>query len=149
MADGITFNFDDLDRLAADLESVPKNIGPFLESAIKFTSVRIKRGAARKVGRRRHFKQAAAAIDFDVKHFKGFGAEVVQSEIGYNKDKVVGEGKWRTPGNLGNIIEFGAPGSTNSLTPGNELVTTLHEEEADFVSGIEKAVDDAHKKAGL
>jgi hypothetical protein len=141
MADGITFNFDDLDRLAADLESVPKNIGPFLESAIKFTSVRIKRGAARKVGRRRHFKQAAAAIDFDVKHFKGFGVEIVQSEIGYNKDKDVGQ--------LGNLVEFGAPGSPNALTPGNELVTTLHEEEADFIRGIERAVDDAHKKAGL
>jgi hypothetical protein len=141
MADGITFNFDDLNRLAADLESVPKNIGPFLESAIKFTSVRIKRGAARKVSRRRHFKQAAAAIDFDVKHFKGFGAEVVQSEIGYNKDK--------DPGRLGNLVEFGAPGSPNALTPGSELVTTLHEEEADFIRGIERAVDDAHKKAGL
>jgi hypothetical protein len=141
VADGITFNFDDLDRLAADLESVPKNIGPFLESAIKFTSVRIKRGAARKVGRRRHFKQAAAAIDFDVKHFKGFGAEVVQSEIGYNKDK--------DPGRLGNLVEFGAPNSPNALTPGGELVTTLHEEEADFIRGIERAVDDAHKKAGL
>jgi hypothetical protein len=141
MADGITFNFDDLDRLAADLESVPKNIGPFLESAVKFTSVRIKRGAARKVGRRRHFKQAAAAIDFDVKHFKGFGAEVIQSEIGYNKDK--------DEGRLGNLVEYGAPGSPNALTPGNELVTTLHEEEPDFVSGIEKAVDDSLRKAGL
>jgi hypothetical protein len=146
MADGLTFNFDDLDRLAADLESVPKNIGPFLESAVKFTSVRIKRGAARKVGRRRHFKQAAAAIDFDVKHFKGFGAEVIQSEIGYNKDKPVGD---KFPGALGNLLEFGAPGSPNALTPGNELATTLHEEEADFIRGIERAVDDAHKKAGL
>lgn len=141
MADGIDFDFSELNRLAADLESVPKNIPKFLESALKFTSVRIKRGAARKVGRRRHFKQAAAAIDFDVKHFKGFGANIIQSEIGYSKDRAAGQ--------LGNLVEFGAPGSPNALTPGNELVSTLHEEEPDFVKGVERAVDDAHKKAGL
>ena len=140
MADGITFNFDDLDRLAADLESVPKTITPFLVSAVKFTSVRIKRGAAAKVRRRRRFKGGAKAIDFDVKQFKGFGAHVIQSEIGYNKAK---------GGAIGNLVEFGAPGATNALAPGNELATTLHEEEADFIRGVERAVDDAHKKAGL
>lgn len=141
MADGITFDFDDLNRLAADLELASKDIGPFLDSAIKFTSVRVKRGAARKVSRRRHFRQAAAAIDFDVKHFKGFGAHVIESEIGYDKDKAAGQ--------LGNLVEFGAPNSPNALAPGNELVTTLHEEEPDFIRGVEKAVDDAMRKAGL
>ena len=140
MADGITFDFDDLNVLAADLESVPKTITPFLVSALKFTSVRIKKGAAAKVGRRKRFRGGARAIDFDVKHFKGFGAHVIQSEIGYNKEK---------GGAIGSLGEFGAPGSPNALTPGNELATTLREEEADFVRGIERAVDDAHKKAGL
>jgi hypothetical protein len=141
MVDGITFNFDDLDRLAADLESVPKSIGPFLTSAMHVTSLRIKKGAQAKVRRRRHFKQAARAIDYDLKRFRGFGAAIIESEIGYSKEKYGGP--------LGNLVEFGAPGSPNALTPGNELVTTLHEEEADFIRGIERAVDDAHKKAGL
>lgn len=140
MTDGISFNFDDLNRLAADLESVPKTITPFLESALKFTSVRIKRGAARKVQRRKRFKGAAKAIDFDLKRFSGFGANVIESEIGYDKAK---------GGAIGSLAEFGAPGSPNALAPGNELATTLHEEEADFIRGIERAVDDAQKKAGL
>lgn len=141
MADGISFDFSELTRLAADLESVPKNIGGFLESAIKFTSVNVKRAASRKVGRRRHFKQAAQAIDFEVKHFSGFGVNIIQSEVGFDKDKPAGE--------LGNLIEFGAPGSPNALTPGNELQTSLHENEADFMRGVDKAIDDAHRKAGL
>jgi hypothetical protein len=141
VADGISFDFSELDRLAADLESAPKNIGPFLTSAFHVTSLRIKRGARAKVRRRRHFKQAARAIDYDLKRFRGFGASIIESEIGYNEGSGVGQ--------LGNLIEFGAPRSPNSLTPGNELATTLREEEADFVRGVERAVDDAMKKAGL
>jgi hypothetical protein len=141
MADGVSFDFTELTRLAADLESVPKNIGPFLESAIKFTSVNVKRAASRKVGRRKHFKQAAAAIDFEVKHFSGFGVKIIQSEIGYDKERPAGE--------LGNLVEFGAPGSPNALTPGNELATSLHENEEDFMRGVERAEEDARRKAGL
>lgn len=141
MADGLSFDFSEIDRLAADLESVPKNVGPFLTSAFHFTSVNIKRAASRKVGRRKHFKQAARAIDYDLKRFSGFGARVLESEIGYDKHKPAGE--------LGNLVEFGAPNSPNALTPGNELLQALRENEADFQYGIEKAVDDAMKKAGL
>jgi hypothetical protein len=141
VADGISFDFSELDRLAADLESVPKNITPFLVSAIKFTSVNVKRAASRKVGRRRHFKQAAQAIDFEVKHFTGFGVNIIQSEVGYDKERPAGE--------LGNLVEFGAPGSPNALTPGNEMQSSLRENEADFVRGIERAEADARRKAGL
>lgn len=146
MPDGVSFDFSELTRLAADLESAPKNIDRLLVSALKFSSVNIKRAAARKVGRRKHFKQAAATIDFEVKHFSGFGVNIIQSEVGFDKHKSIG-GKF--PGALGNLTEFGAPGSPNSLTPGNELATSLHENEADFVRGIERAVDDSLKKAGL
>jgi hypothetical protein len=141
MADGVSFDFDELNRLAADLGTVPKTIGPFLESAIKFTSVNVKRAASRKVGRRRHFRQAAQAIDFEVKHFSGFGVNIIQSEVGYDKEKRAGE--------LGNLVEFGAPGSPNALTPGNELVLSLRENEADFIRGVERAEEDARRKAGL
>lgn len=141
MSDGIDFDFSEIDRLASDIESVPKTIGPFLTSAFHVTSLRIKRGAQAKVRRRRHFKQAARAIDYDLKRFRGFGVSILESEIGYNDENAAGE--------LGNLIEFGAPNSPNALTPGNELATTLHEEEADFQQGIEKAVDDAMTKAGL
>jgi len=135
------FDFSEVTQLAADLGDVAaetvNNLGPALE----FTSFRIKQGAARKVSSRRHFGQAAAAIDYELNGFSGFGAAVVQAEIGYDKHRPAGE--------LGNLVEFGAPGSPNALSPGSELVSTLHEEEADFVRGIERAIADAHRGAGL
>lgn len=142
MPDGFDVDFSELNTLAADLGRVPENVGPFLNSAVQFTSIKIKKGAARKVRNRKHFKKAAAAIDYDVKVFRGFGVSVIQSEIGYSKDRPVGA--------LGNLIEFGAPGGEpHALTPGNELQSTLQEEQADFVKGLEKALEDAEKKAGL
>ena len=141
MADGIEFDFSELTRLAADIDEAADNVMPLIETALGVTSLRIKRGAARKVSRRRHFRQAAGAIDYDVRHFAGFGGASAESEIGFDKD--------REAGALGNLTEFGAPGSPNALTPGNELASTLHDEEPDFVRGVERAVDDALRKVGL
>jgi hypothetical protein len=145
MADGISFDFSDLNRLAADLGKVADSIEPFVKSALNVTSLKVKRAAQEKVGRRRHFRHAARAITFDVEARRGG----FFSEIGYEKDKVYGSGKFKTPGNLGNILEFGAPGSRNSLTPGHELLSSLQENQADFVYGIERAEADARRKAGL
>lgn len=139
---GITVDFSELDRLAADLGDVPAEAEKTLKSALQFTATRVKRGAARKVSGRRHFAGAAAAIDYEMKGFTGFGAHVLEVEVGYNESRG-GASK------LSNLIEFGAPGSPNALTPGNELQRTLHEEEEDFVRGIGRALDDAHRKAGL
>jgi hypothetical protein len=141
MADGFTLDFSELSTLAADLDHAAKGIEKPLISALQFTSVKIKRAAAAKVGRRRHFKQAARAIDFEVKRFTAFGAEVFQSEIGYNKDFEVAP--------LGSLAEFGAPGSPNALTPGNELQSSLQENSADFEYGVGRALDDTLTKAGL
>lgn len=140
MADGFNVDFSELDVLAADLDRAVEGIEPFLVSAIKFTSVRVKRSAQAKVRRRKFFKGGARAINFELKKFRGFGASVIQSEIGYDKDK---------GGAIGSLAEFGAPGSPNALAPGNELQRSLHEEEADFQKGVERALDDALKKAGL
>lgn len=145
MADGIRFDFTDLNRLAADLGRVSAEIEPFVKSALNVTSLKIKRAAQEKVGRRKHFRHAARAITFDVESRRGG----FFSEIGYEKDKIYGSGKWRTPGNLGNILEFGAPDAPNALTPGNELATSLRENEADFIYGIERAEADVRRKAGL
>lgn len=141
MADEITFDFSELTELVADLGAAPAEAVPAVGSALQYTANRIKRGAAAKVRSRRHFKQAAAAIDYELTGFSGFGANVIAVEIGYDKH--------RPAGALGNLIEFGAPGSLNALTPGGELITTLHQEQPDFVKGLGKALDDAHKRVGL
>lgn len=141
MADGVEVDASELYRLAADLESVAKNIGPFLTAALHGTSKLIKKSAQAKV-RRRHkrFRGSARAIDYDLTRFRGFGASVIESEIGYDKQK---------GGALGSIIEFGAPGVANAVSPGSELAQALREEEADFLRGIERAVEDSMRGAGL
>lgn len=141
----INFDLSELTQLAADLGAVPKNAGPFINSALQHTAVEVKKAAAKTVGRRKHFKQAAASIDYDVATFQGFGASVLKIEVGYNRGKDVGH--------LGNLVEFGSPGNpaTNlpQLPPGNDLANALHDNEADFQKGLEIALRDAEKKAGL
>jgi len=149
MADGVEFDLSELTKLSADLGDVPKNAGPLINSAIQGTSVNIKKAAQKTVGQRRHFKKAAAAIDYEVKVVFG---QLIQSEIGYDKEKVVGTSKKggpATPGNLGNLIEFGAPGSKNALAPTSDLANALHANEADFQRGLNNALSDAEREAGL
>ena len=138
MADGIEFDFSELRKLAADLSFVADEIEPLVKAALNVSSLKIKRSAQARVKRRRHFKQAANAITFDVESRRGG----FFSEIGYDKRR-------GGAALLGNLAEFGAPRSNNALTPGNELALSLHENEADFVYGIERAEADARRKAGL
>lgn len=138
MSDGIEFDFSEMGKLAADMGKIPLIAGPNVVSAIKFTSVLIKREAAKSVGRKR-WSAAAAAIDFDVHGTTGARLGAITSEIGYNKDKAGGP--------LGNIREFGSP--AQSTAPSNDLVNALHNNEADFQKGLNIALEQAEKKAGL
>lgn len=137
MSDGIEFDFTDLHKLAADLDAAA-DAAPLVKKALHVTSKHVKDGAQEKVSRRRHFRQAARSITFDVTERKSS----LTSEIGYEK----GRGG---AAHLGNLIEFGAPGSPNALTPGGELVRTLREQESDFIRGVLAAVDDTLKRRGL
>lgn len=142
MADSVSFDFHELNVLSADLGEVVQNVGPNLRAALMVTSVNVKKAAQRKVSRRKHFKQAAASIDFEVKTLQAFGVSVIQSEIGYSKER-------GGASDLGNLIEFGAPGSPNALTPGNELQTALQDNMTDFVRGLAIATAQAEREAGL
>jgi len=132
------FDFSDIMKLAADLDSVADGIEGPLKKALNVTSMGVKKSAQAKVRGRKGLGHAASGITFDVKETAGG----VESEIGY--DKARGGAAL-----LGNLVEFGAPGSPNALTPGNELQSSLQENEADFVRGVLRAVDDAQRKAGL
>lgn len=139
MSDEFKFDFSELTQLAADLGEVKDTIGPFLNSAVQFTSTKIKKGAQKRVRQVKRWKAAAAAIDYEVTTFQGFGISAIKSDIGYNKGKA--------GGSLGNIREFGAP--AQNTAPSNDLVTELHDNEADFQKGIERAEKDAAKKVRL
>lgn len=156
------FDFSELDMLAADLGKAANNVGPFTAKAVEVTARRVKDAARKRVAGRKMMKQAASAIDYELKGFRGFGATVFDAEIGYNKAK--------GPGRIGNLVEFGAPaarevvlivkktgvqwmpkpgGRVKPLAPGRELQTALHENEGDFQKGLEIAVNDALREANL
>jgi hypothetical protein len=133
----IDFDFSEVRAFAADLGDAPAKIGPFANSAIKFTSRKIQSEARKKVRRGdRSWRAAAVAINYDVTTFRGFGQSVIKSEIGYDKT--------RPAGALGNLREYGAPDSPSGpLAPHYDLAASLDEEELDFIRGMEKATEDA------
>lgn len=133
-------DFTELLSLAADLEGAPDNLPKYLGKALGVTSKKVKESAAKKVGGRKHFSQAASAIDYELTGYSG-AVSGMSSEIGYNKDKDAGK--------LGNLVEFGAEKANHQLAPGGELQAALRENEGDFEIGVSAAVDDAMKEVGL
>ena len=138
MTDQIRVDASQVDALAGDLSAIAAHLGPFLNSAMQVTATKVRDDARKKVRGRRHFKQAAQAIDYDVKAVFG---QHIEAEVGYDKDRPVGE--------LGNLVEFGAPGARNALAPGDELRTSLADNADDLEKGIGIAVEHAQRKAGL
>lgn len=140
MADGVSADFSELTQLSADLGKVPDNAGPFINSALQHTAVEVKKDTQESVkGGSRIWKALPRAISYDVATFQGFGSSVLKIDVGYEKAGA---------GNLGNIREFGAAGSS-PVAPHNDLANALHKNEGDFQHGLEKALEDAEKKAGL
>lgn len=139
MADSINLDFSELTRLAADLGKVPDTAGPFLRSAIEFTSVEVKEAAQKTAGSgNRRWKPLPAGIDYEVTVDAGVGGSSLTSEIGYDKDRT-------DVAKLGNIREYGS----SRVAPHNDLLNALHKNEADFQKGLEKALRDAEREAGI
>lgn len=156
MADGIDFDFSEVLKLSEDLGKVPRNAGPLINSAVQVTAVKVKKSAQSKVaGGSKTWSGLPNTIDYEIKTATGGGANLfeiadatlassspansITAEIGYNKA--------RGGGKLGNIREFGAPGKDRA--PHNDLANALEENQADFQHGLEIALADAERAAGL
>lgn len=132
------FEFSELTKLAADLGEVPKNAGPFIRKAVEVTSCNVKDDARKSVkAGSSSWKALPGAIDYEITVDAGLGGSTITSEVGYNKDIPAGK--------LGNIREFGSP----KVAPHNDLATALHGNEQDFERGINNAIGDALREAGL
>lgn len=134
MADGTTFDFSEIDRMAANLGQVAVNVGPYLRAAVEVTSVKVKKDARGSVASgAKQWSALPATIDYEVTVFQGFGSTVIQSEIGYNQDKAAAP--------LGNIREYGSA----SVPPHNDLQVSAEKNRPDFEDGINKALEDAER----
>lgn len=126
-------DFSELMQLAADLDDVGPAVSPFARKAIQVTSMNVKKEAQASARGRRLIGHAASAIHYETKESSGG----VESEIGYDNDHGAGE--------LGALIEFGAP----RLAPSHDLGNALLNNEEDFVRGMARAADDALERGNL
>jgi len=140
VADDITWDFSELTKLAGDLGKVPNNAGPKIRAAVQYTATNVKKDARASVSEgKSSWSALPPAIDYDLHGTTGRNLGGISAEVGYNKG--------RGGGKLGNLREFGAPGK--SLAPHNDLANALEKNQNDFQHGLEVALKDAEREAGL
>lgn len=137
MSDSMSFDFTELDKLAADLGEVPKTIGPFVRKAAEVSARNVRDDWRKNARGMAHAPAFPGSITYDLKG----GNAVRGSEI----DAEIGPDKGRPQGALGNLIEYG---SVNNPPQGLGL-GALQRNQEDFVIGMVKAEEDARKKGDL
>lgn len=120
-------DFSELLRLEADLRDAPAEAARNIVSALKYTSVEIKRDWAQGA-ERNGLTGYAASVDFDVK----ITPAEISSEIGPNLG--------RNQGSFGFVEEAG--GDVRSA-PQHAARSALRANESDFYRGLEIAIFDA------
>ncbi len=137
MADSVSFNFDELNTLAADLGEIPRSARKNVRAALQVTARNVKDAWRGKLEGSETLPALPYAVTYDVDANKVFGVDVLRAEIGFDKS--------RSQGPLGNISEFGTP----STPPRGFGHAALEENQADFERGISIALDETLKEAGL
>jgi len=130
-------DFSELDRLAADIENAGRGVRTNVRKATEVTARKIKDRWKAKLAGGGSLKHLPRAVSYDVDTTRVFGVDVVEAEIGPDPNK--------TQGRLDNISEFGTP----TVAPRGYGLASLEEEQADYVHGIETAVDDTLSENGL
>lgn len=128
---------DDLDRLVRDLGEFPRHAGRFVESALKRTAHNMKESwrSLAKGPSGGHAKGYPFSVDYDItkRTFPNFEAEV-------------GPNLGRAHGSLGILEE--ANGGV-AAAPQNMRPQVVKANEADFERGMDRATEDALRRAGL
>ena len=133
MAEAASFDYTDLTKLTVDIGAVPGDTSENVRTAVKVTSLNIKNAWKAKLQGSATLPALPNAVTFDMTE----SATGVESDIGFDKG--------RKQGALGNISEYGTP----KTAPRGFGLASLHENEEDFERGIEIAIDQALKAAGL
>ena len=137
MADGASFDFSEIDQLAADLGTVADAAGPNIHSAIKGTSLGVKKAWQEPLKGSKTLPRLPYAISFDITVGQFFGVSVIKSEIGFDKDKPQGP--------LGNVSEYGTPTTTGR----GFGLRALEQNQGDFERGLDIALKQAEQKGRL
>jgi hypothetical protein len=140
MADGISVDFSEIETLASSLGRVPVATTPYLVAALEVAAGKIKDSWRQKLAGSEYFPALPYAVSYDIgsaHRMFGLGGSNLMAEIGFDKS--------RTQGPLGTISEFGTP-----RTPGRGYgLAALQENQADFEHGVDRAIEDGLREAGL
>lgn len=123
----------DMRRLAADMGVVTDSILDNTEDALKLNAIKVRSTWRQKLQGSATLPALPAAVTFDIEREAGG----VGAEIGFDKG--------RAQGALGNISEFGVPGTA----PRGFGAAALAENAADFETGVSKAADTSLRSGDL
>ena len=137
MVDGVSVDFTDILKLAADLGKVPDNAGPKLRQAVEVTSRKVKDDWRASLKGSESIPGGAASVSYDLTvRSPRIAATSLTSEIG---PKIGG------PGALVGMLEYGTP----TTGPTGYGAAALERNQNDFQRGLEIALEQAERAAGL
>lgn len=127
---------DDLNALARDLGEIPKATAPFVRKAVEISARNIKDLIRNEYSGARQLPGASRSISYDLKGTTGSRLGGISAEIG---PELGGQGS------IVGLVDEGAP-----RTPGRKrLPKALADEAPGFETGIQRAIEDGLKAAGL
>lgn len=127
---------DDLNALARDLGEIPKATAPFVRKAVEISARNIKDLIRDEYSGARALPGASRSISYDLKGSTGSRLGGISAEIG---PELGGQGS------VVGLVDEGAP-----RTPGRKRIPkALNDEAPGFEQGIQRAIDDGLKAAGL
>lgn len=129
--DGLTADNSDIMSLVADLEDAAHDAGPNVAKALAITAGKVKKDWAEKLKGEPHLPHAPRSITYDVDANPVGGNTVISAEIGAQR------GRLQAP--MVTVLEFGSP--VNNTSPRGYGTGALKENEADFIKGLEIAID--------
>ncbi|QHF19838.1 hypothetical protein GTU71_02495 [Rathayibacter sp. VKM Ac-2762] len=137
MTDGPTFDFTAFDALTADLGQVPRNTGPNLRKAGEVFARKVRDAWRTKLAGATALPSLGAAVTYDVRGTVSAVSSELELEIGPEPN--------RRQGRLDNISEFGSP----TVAPRGYGLASLRENEEDLARGVDLALREAERAAGL
>lgn len=148
MPDAFAADSPDFSKLSADVREVHHGSMKPLMQALEVTGRNVRDTARDNAMGMAHAPAFPFSITYDMvgdSHGGGALGAFIGGRGGYNLQMDIGPDKDRPQGALGNLIEYG---SVNN-PPQGIMHGALQANEADFERGVERAVDDALKAAGL
>jgi hypothetical protein len=136
MPDGFELDVSDLAKLAASFGEVPKGAGQNIRKAVEVSARNVKDEWRKRLDGSGSLGQATRSISYELKGGRAIRGSQITAEIGA---ELGGQGS------LVGIVEYGSP----TLAPRGYGLRALEDTTEDFQRGLEKALEDAERKAGL